>query len=139
MTNDNYILTEAPLMMNVPINAKPIGKTGNIRCEICLQTADDINRNRRRYSKQVITEGLNRIMDRINTRSFLGEMDHPVSDNPMRSLSVLYKECSHVITEVGWDGHKLIGVMETLSTTHGKDLKALIEDKIPVGMSLRGT
>ena len=47
----------------------------------------------------------------------IGELDHPISDNPIRQTTVLYKETSHIITEYGWEGNLLKGVVETTPYT----------------------
>jgi len=55
-----------------------------------------------------------------------------------RQLTVLYSRSSHRILEIGTDGNKVIGIVETLRTPNGKILKNLSEDGIPVGFSFRG-
>jgi len=110
----------------------------NIRMECVLQTVNDVNRNKRLYTKEVLEEGLKKIKDKLKEGSLLGELDHPTDRNPSRQFTVLYKESSHRIREVGWEGNRLIGIVETLSTPNGKILKALVEDKVPIGFSFRG-
>jgi len=51
---------------------------------------------------------------------------------------VLYKEAAHQFCEMGWDGNKLVAVIETLRTPNGEILKNLAEDGIPIGFSFRG-
>jgi hypothetical protein len=53
-------------------------------------------------------------------------------------VTVLYKEAAHRILEVGWDGNKLVGVVETLRTPNGTIAKNLAEDGIPIRFSFRG-
>lgn len=106
--------------------------------ECVLQTVGDVNRNKRRYTKEAINDGIRKIKDRIKEGSLLGELDHPVNKDVQRQLQVLYKEASHRILEVYWNGRKLMGVVETLRTPNGYILKNLAEDKIPVGFSFRG-
>jgi hypothetical protein len=45
---------------------------------------------------------------------------------------------SHVITELKMDGNKVFGVLETVKTEKGKELKGLIESGIKLGISSRG-
>ena len=133
-----YIISESS---NVSGSIPKITKKSaeKIRFECCLQTVGDINRNRRRYMETVMKEGLGKVQQRINEGSFIGELDHPTEvNNPMRQVTVLYKEASHRIMECGWDGNKLIGVVETLRTPNGTILKNLAEDGLPVGFSFRG-
>jgi hypothetical protein len=48
------------------------------------------------------------------------------------------KNVSHNITELKWNGDKIIGKIEILPTPSGNILKALIESGIKVGVSSRG-
>jgi hypothetical protein len=112
-----------------------------IRMEVILQTLKR-NQNGRYYPKEVLQESIERIVKpRMAEKSFLGELDHPIDSNPSRQLTVLYKDVSHKFLDVGWDGDKLVGVLETLSATNnGRILRDLvIRDDVPVGFSFRGT
>lgn len=131
-----YIISETSVVSNTPQNIRKL--KGRIRFEACLQTHGDINRNKRRYGKSILDEGISKISERMTTGTFLGELDHPIDTNPVRQTTVLYKAASHRIMETGWDGNKLIGVVESLRTPNGTILKNLAEDGIPVGFSFRG-
>ncbi len=133
-----YIFVESTTMTTVPQNTSSSKRNGNLRFEACIQTAGDINRNKRRYSRPLLGESVDRIMPRVHDGSFVGEMDHPVDTNPVRQTTCLYKECSHRFVEMGWDGNKLIAVVECLRTPNGNILRNLAEDGIPVGFSFRG-
>ena len=130
-----YIIHEAAIAAT-PENIKVF--KDKIRMECILQTAGDINRNRRMYEKSTLQESIDKIMDRVRGKEFLGELDHPIDSNPARQVTVSYKEASHAIIDLGWDGNKLRGVLETLRTPNGTILKNLAEDGIPVGFSYRG-
>lgn len=130
-----FIISENPHVSR-PYNLKSF--KDKIRMECVLQTADVFNRNRRKYSKDVINEGVSKIRPRITEGSLLGELDHPVDSNPVRQVTVLYKEASHKFCEVGWNGNKLVAVLETLRTPNGTILKNLAEDGVPIGFSFRG-
>ncbi len=133
-----YILQDMTDLVTIPRKIKkPVNKP-YIRMECVLQTAGDFNRNGRTYSKQTLQESIDKIMDRVKDKSFLGELDHPISKNPSRQLTVLYKEASHVIVDLGWEGNSLVGVLESLNTPKGQILKGLAEQSIPVGFSYRG-
>jgi len=62
----------------------------------------------------------------------MGELDHP------ESQVINLKNVSHLITDYRWDGDNVIGKIEILPTPSGNILKALIEQKIVVGVSSRG-
>ena len=133
-------MTEAPTIRSIPKKLKNL-KEGRIRIRACLQTGDVVNRNKRKYSKSLIESGVANVKPRINEGSLLGELDHPVASNAnsvARQVTVLFKEASHKFCEIGWDGNKLVSVLETLRTPNGEILRNLAEDGIPVGFSFRG-
>ncbi len=133
----NHIIVENELVRSIPKKVKK-AKNGNLRMECILQTVGDINRNKRRYSKSLMEEGIAKIKDRLEEGSFLGELDHPIDRNPTRQVSVLYKEASHRILDYSWDGNKLLGIVENLRTPNGIILRNLAEDGVPIGFSFRG-
>lgn len=124
-------------IMSQPKNIKKI-KDGKVRFTSILQDTGIKNRNNRIYDKKTLQESIDKIMDRVKGRTFLGELDHPIDSNPARQFLVSYHEVSHIITDLSWDGNKLIGEMETLRTDNGMTLKHLLEDRIGVGFSYRG-
>jgi len=112
---------------------------GKVIFEAYLQEADIRNQNKRLYPYGVLDKAMNRINDKIKKRGFLGELDHPITDDQVRQTTVLYKEASHIIREWGWDGPFIRGVIETTPySPNGKTLSGLILDRVPVGFSLRG-
>lgn len=114
-------------------------KSGKIVAECYLQTANSKNQNRRVYPKHVLDEGMHRIQEKINARRFVGELDHPISDNSARQTTVLYQNASHLVREWWWEGDRIKGIVETLPyTPNGKIMSGLIADGVPVGFSLRG-
>lgn len=131
------LIVENELVRSIPKNIRKM-RNGNLRMECVLQTVGDINRNKRRYSRELMEEGLGKIQDRLNEGSFLGELDHPINRNPTRQVTVLYKAASHRILECGWDGNKLVGIVENLRTPNGIILRNLAEDGVPIGFSFRG-
>jgi CRISPR/Cas system-associated endoribonuclease Cas2 len=108
-----------------------------VEFEACLQTADERNNNNRVYRREHLSEAVNKVTPRIQNRAFVGELDHPLSEDMKRQVMVMYQECSHVITKTWWSGKELMGKLETLGTPNGKILTELIKDKIRVGFSVR--
>ena len=133
-----YIIGEGAVISQ-PAKIKTSGD--KVRFEAIIQTCNDINRNKRKYTKKVLEEGVNVYKPRIKEGSALGELDHPISEDAVRQCTVLYNEASHKFLEMGFEGNKLVAVIETLAgPPKGMVLKKLItEDKIPVGFSFRGT
>lgn len=97
-----------------------------------FQEAEAINKNKRMYPYQVLDENVKRLKESIKHRRLIGELDHP-SDS-----IVHFATASHVITNLWWEGSVLMGEGEILNTPHGKVLRALIHDGIPIGISSRG-
>lgn len=112
---------------------------GKVIFEAYLQEADARNQNKRVYPKDVLDEAMLKISPKMKRRSFLGELDHPITQDQVRQTTVLYKEASHIIREWSWDGGMIKGVVETTPyTPNGKIMSGLIYDKVPIGFSLRG-
>ena len=112
---------------------------GKIRFNAILQTAGDMNQNKRLYPLDVLQDGVERISETVEKRNLIGELDHPISDNQVRQTTVLYSEASHLITQLEFRGNQLWGELETLPyTPKGKILSGLVLDNITVGFSLRG-
>jgi len=110
--------------------------------EAILQTANEVNRNKRYYPKDVIQRAIDDAKDRIDDRIFGGELDHPfpTSDEEYtmaRHMTLSLKEMSHIITNLRWEGNNLVALVETTSTPSGAILAGLIYDKVRVRFSIR--
>jgi hypothetical protein len=95
----NFII-ESPILQEAKI-IKSEPKRAKYRC--VLQTSNTLNRNKRIYPKPVLEQGMNDRRNQMNTKSFYGELDHPLSSgnsqvDGMRQTTVLLKEVSHYIT-----------------------------------------
>lgn len=98
-----------------------------------LQRADTLNQNGRIYPRSVLAKELRNYQKIIKERRALGALDH--TDNSIIEL----KTSSHVITEASMDSDGVVrGRIEVLSTSNGKELQALINDNITIGISSRG-
>ncbi len=108
-----------------------------------LQTADEVNQNRRLYPRRVLEDAMAKNMERINRKAMIGELDHPVPSgndtfDSIRQTTVMLKEASHYIRSYDWKGNHLVGELETTSTPNGMILLGLLKDKSGIGMSMRG-
>jgi len=111
--------------------------------KLTLQTCDDVNQNKRLYPKNVLTSAMTQAEERIKNRKFLGETDHPLvqgneSYDGMRQTTVLLKEASHLLRTYEFQGNNLVGEMETLRTPNGRIILGLLQDKVTLGVSMRG-
>lgn len=98
-----------------------------------LQRADSLNQNGRIYPRAILERELRNYQKLIVERRALGALDH--TDNSIIEL----KTASHVITEASMDSDGVVrGRIEVLSTSNGKELQALVNDNITIGISSRG-
>ncbi len=108
-----------------------------------VQTVDDVNRNGRIYPKKDMEEAVNNLKDRIQTKTFGGELDHPMvvgsqEEQWARHVTYAFSDASHCINEIYFEGNKIMAEIETLSTPKGYALAGLVgKDKVIVGFSVR--
>lgn len=95
------------------------------------------NRNGRIYNKKLwenIFADAN-MLERLNSRRMLGELDHPNDDGQVRRTS-------HIVTELrpDWDAGLVYGTLELLNHDQGDAalLRALVEQGMQVCVSSRG-
>jgi len=124
--------------------AKVIKQTpGKAIFRCTLQTAGDINQNKRMYPLNVLDEGMNNCKPRMHSRAFLSELDHPFPQgnqtfDQIRQTTVSLKEVSHLIRNYEWHDNFLVGEMETVNTPNGSILLGLLRDNSGIGFSMRG-
>jgi hypothetical protein len=112
---------------------------GKVVFEAYLQEGDMKNQNKRLYPTAVLDVAMKKINEKIKRRAFLGELDHPITDDQIRQTTVMYQSVSHIIREWGWDGNLIKGIVETTPySPNGKIMSGLVYDRVPVGFSLRG-
>lgn len=105
---------------------------GLLRFRGKFQEAEIVNKNKRMYPYAVLDENVQRLQEICKSRSLIGELDHPADS------IIHFKEASHLITKLWWEGNVMMGEGEILNTAHGRQLKALLNDGVRVGMSSRG-
>jgi len=108
-----------------------------------MQSADEVNQNRRMYPHRVLDEGMRACKPRIERKAFYGELDHPCPTgrgtfDEIRQTTVMLKEVSHIIRDYEWRGKHLVGELETASTPNGQIMAGLLHDRSGVGLSMRG-
>lgn len=96
-----------------------------------FQEANAINKNKREYPREVLESNVNRLKSVIE-HGLCGELDHP------QDSIVHFKDASHKITKLWWEGNVLMGEGIVLTTPMGKILRSLINDQVPIGISSRG-
>ncbi len=108
-----------------------------------VQTADEVNQNKRMYPRPVLESGMADCKPRMGRRAFLSELDHPFPQgnrafDAVRQTTVSLKEVSHMIRDYQFDGNRLVAEMETTSTPNGSILLGLLHDRSGIGFSMRG-
>ena len=116
------------------IEAKEEGKSPTIRLKGLFQKGDHPNGNKRVYPTRILEREVNRLGTYLAERRMVGELDHPPGEIKPR-----LGQASHVITMLEMRGQEMYGALEILPTAKGKDLLALYESGVRLGVSSRGT
>lgn len=96
--------------------------------------AEIANRNKRMYSKDILTNEVNRYREQyIKQNRAFGELGHP--DSPTINLD----RVSHMIKSLEPDGNNFYGTAKVMTETpYGKIVKNLIDEGARLGVSSRG-
>lgn len=91
------------------------------------------NRNGRIYEANDFLPKMNELMPKIEKRTLLGELDHPVN------FDVSLKNVSHVVEKLEYDekNDRVVGKIRLLNTDAGKQAQALVQAGIPLHISSR--
>ena len=91
------------------------------------------NRNGRIYEANDFIPKMNELLPKIEKRTLLGELDHPVN------FDISLKNVSHVVENLTYDkeNDRVIGKIRLLNTDAGKQAQALVRDGIPLHISSR--
>lgn len=99
-----------------------------------LCQADTRNLNERIYPLHELTKAVNEMRERIaNGVSVLCECDHP------DTLSINLDRVAGMITKIWMDGTNAMGEIKILPTTHGCNMRAMLESGVRLGVSSRGS
>ncbi|RMD47051.1 MAG: hypothetical protein D6834_01515, partial [Aquificota bacterium] len=98
-----------------------------------FQRADTINENGRIYPKKVLEKALNEFKNRIKEGRAVGTIEHP-SDGKTKAYEISHKITDIYMNEQG----DVIGEAIVIETSKGKELKALLEAGVSIGISSRG-
>jgi hypothetical protein len=92
------------------------------------------NRNGRVYPTSEIESAVNKVLETIKSGGeVLGELDHPAN------LEIRLANVSHQIVEMHMEGDNAIGKALILPTPMGNIARNLLESKIKIGVSSRGS
>jgi hypothetical protein len=88
--------------------------------------------NGRLYKHSIWEQNFNRLGPNLKRKKVVGELDHPTDGR------TALQRASHVITDLRLEGDIVMGEAEILDTAKGRDLKAILQAGVPVGISSRG-
>jgi hypothetical protein len=98
-----------------------------------IQRAGVKNQNKRVYPRDVLVREMENYQKAIRENRAIGELDHP------ESSTVSLSKVSHILREAWWEGDDCYGRVEVLErNSHGKELAALLESGVTIGISSRG-
>ena len=126
------LLTDVRILDTLQVVNESAGPGKPMKVRGVFQRADEANNNGRIYPQQVLENAINNLIEAVQERRCVGELDHPTYD--MVKLS----NASHIITSLRFEGKDVIGEAEIISTPAGKVVEALIRDGIKIGISSRG-
>lgn len=95
--------------------------------------AEAVNRNRRKYPKQLMERTVDTyVKEFINERRALGELNHPEYPFADPAKAALITE------SLSWQGNNVIGKARIINSPQGQQIKALMEAGFRMGVSSRG-
>ena len=96
--------------------------------------ADKRNLNERIYPFNEIANAVNIMQERLQRgESILVECDHP------ETLTINLERVAAQITKVWMEGHNGMAEIKLLPTSHGKNIRAMLEAGVKLGVSSRGS
>lgn len=123
-----------PSNLNVEVIKEGEGNERQLGMSGIFIQAEQKNANGRIYPMSEISRAVQTVKEKIqNGYSVMGELDHP--DN----LNVNLNNVSHAITDMSMDGRNGMGKLKILNTPSGQTARALLESKIKLGVSSRGS
>jgi hypothetical protein len=95
--------------------------------------AEAKNKNKRWYSKPILEREVKNFNEKIKKGNAVGTADHDKSPN------VQLDRISHKIESLVMEGNQVYGTLRVLNKTKmGKEVRAILEEGIPLGVSSRG-
>ncbi len=104
-----------------------------LRFQGVFQRADVVNENNRIYPKKVLEKAVEEFKTKILDGRAVGTIEHP-ADGRTKAYEISHKITNIYMNENG----EVIGEAIVLETSKGRELKALLEAGVSVGISSRG-
>lgn len=124
------LITEAPIQAESAFIEE--AGTKNLYLEGVLSTAENVNRNGRKYPLPILEKEFDRYNEQhVKNGTAAGELNHPTSS------SINPRNTSHRITELHRDGNDFVGKAIVLENEAGNIVKSFIKGGLKVGVSTR--
>ncbi|MCX7726863.1 MAG: hypothetical protein N2053_08435 [Chitinispirillaceae bacterium] len=98
-----------------------------------FQRADTVNENGRVYPRKVLERAVNEFKKKVEEGRAVGTLEHPV-DGRTKAFEISHRITNIWISESG----EVFGEGIVLNTSRGKELRALLEGGVTIGISSRG-
>ena len=125
------LLEYRTLSYNKSLIKEAIEQGGPVVLSGVFQEAGTLNQNGRIYPREILEREIAKFQDAINENRAYGALDHP--DSSIVELS----NAAVLIKELGWNGNQVVGKLEVLDTSKGKDLIGCLKSGGSVGISSR--
>jgi len=97
-----------------------------------MQRANTQNGNGRVYPMPILEREIKLYKNLVKESRALGELDHP------ESSIINLNNCSHLVTDIWFEGEDVLGKVKVLNTPSGQILRSLVEGGVKLGISSRG-
>lgn len=119
--------------VNIRLNVVEDAQGGKIIARGEFAFADKPTSNKRIYTRGLWEREINRLGNAIAERKVFGELDHPADGKTKLSRS------AHIVTGLSInESGAVIGSLEVMDTSAGKELKAIMDAGGSIGISSRG-
>ena len=128
-----YELCEGGLCKDLLTEEEKIyAENGGLILSGVMQRANTQNGNGRVYPMQLLEREIKLYKNLVKVRRALGELDHP------ESSIINLNNCSHLVTDIWFEGQDVLGKVKVLDTPSGQILRSLVEGGVKLGISSRG-
>jgi len=109
------------------------GKGNTLYIEGLFSSTGVKNNNGRIYSKAIFKKEVEKLMEKINDKTSLGELNHPTDRAEVDPV-----ESAIMLESLEWKDNNLYGKAKVLTTPKGQIVRSLINDGVKLGISSRG-
>jgi len=108
-------------------------KDGSMTVYSKFSETEKFNKNKRFYSRKIMSREVDRVQAKIASGQFLGQSDH--GDSPQTFL----KNVSHIVTKLEMIGNDGFATIKILDTDSGRNIQKIVKGGGRVGLSTKST